>query len=78
VSGVVVRLTATVFLGEVVMVRMMVMDLMGAMREERERVDLVERVACAKEECRVESRLACKQGIRGHRGVMILGVRVIR
>lgn len=55
---------------------------MGVMRQgrmgegkERGRVGLAAHVACAMEECLVRSRLTCKRGIRGHRGVMILGGR---
>lgn len=51
---------------------------MGVMRQgrmgegkERGRVGLAAHVACAMEECLVRSRLTCKRGIRGHRGVMI-------
>jgi hypothetical protein len=35
-------------------------------------VGWVERVLCAMGECRVKSRLTCRQGIRGRRAAMIL------
>jgi hypothetical protein len=67
-----VWLTVKVFLGGTVMMRMTGVNRMGLVKE-RGKVDFGERVACAKGGCHVGSRLTCKQGIRGRRGVMILG-----